>query len=63
MTLRLTRLTRLSQGLLPDMELLSRMFLTLLDMKNINKMQKKDKVIYFNISVAAERCGDRHIKF
>ena len=34
---------RLSQGLLPDMELLKNIFPTILDMKNANTVQKMNK--------------------
>ena len=35
---------RLSQGLLPDMELLKKIFPAILDMKNANTVQKINKI-------------------
>ena len=58
----------LFQGLLPQMELLKKMFPTILDMKNAKKVQKKkknpsstkDRMVYFSISVTVKH--QRHNK-
>ena len=51
----------LSQGLLPNMELLnvltSYLFSTILDMNNINKVQKR-RMTHFRISVVVKRRRD-----
>ena len=55
---------RLSKSLLPDMELLKKMFSTVLDMKNANKIKKKiknttkDRMTHFDISAAVKRGRD-----
>ena len=60
----------LFQGLLPQMELLKKMFPTILDMKNAKKVQKKkkkknpsstkDRMVYFSICVTVKH--QRHNK-
>ena len=50
----------LSKSLLPDMELLKKMFPTVLDMKYANKIKKfknttKDRMTHFDISAAVKR--------
>ena len=51
----------LSQGLLPNMELLNvltpYLFCTILDMNNINKVQKR-RMTHFHISVVVKRRRD-----
>ena len=62
----------LSHGLLPDMELLEKMFPTTLDMKNPYKVQKKkkkkiqksatDRMTYNYIYVGVKHCRDNNKK-
>ena len=59
---------RLSQGLLPYMGLLQKMFPSILDMKNANRAEKiflqnrtEDRITYFNISVTVKRRRDNNI--
>ena len=49
---------RLSQRLLPDMELLKKLFPKILNMKNANKI--KDRMTQFNMSVAVKRRRDHN---
>ena len=56
---------KLSQDLLPDMKVVKKIFPTIVDMKNANKVQKrflqnskKDRMTHFNASVTVKRRRD-----